>query len=550
MVLSIQEIVYAFLQVYYQRMKSNPGKLANLYSSTAELAHINYTQIANKLEDIDEIPTVKLTGRDNISKFFSRHEKKVSDLKVKIDSCDFQTTGINHKNILISVTGELFWPGSQVYQFCQTFILNPVAKSNDIYDISNDIIRFIPNTFQKIELVVEKQGRAPTVEVGTQELVVTTSEEKKKSQASKTAAQENIHSEDASANSAKGESSVSQVQMSGQENDLTGVVTEQIVHKENSASNSIPQASTTDVLEEKKKISTAPELTPTGDVAVKKDSIPKELSPNPTLPKELPLKETMAKEDPPKESSPKEILSKESSQKETTTVGNLPTDPVEKETALKEDSVGSEESPKTEPTKAVSPTPSKLSWASKLASVGASKESKKIMIPKNVAPTTTAIPESPITKKDINAKKILVEKKSDMGNRKDNNSNRKDRKKPSFSLVNKEGYYPIYVSGTFRLSEEDLKRILTQEFGTVMKINSRENFSVVDFQTQASQIEAIERGRLTINGTEVTLERKTIKKSSSPQAINGGANNNGYVTSSSQKIHRKLNNVKRKEQAN
>ena len=97
---SVQEIVYAFLQTYYQRMKSNPSKLSNLYSSTAELTHINYTQItsstihqctsngndndsndkntSNNTNNIDMIPTIKLTGRDNISKFFTRHENKVN----------------------------------------------------------------------------------------------------------------------------------------------------------------------------------------------------------------------------------------------------------------------------------------------------------------------------------------------------------------------------------------------------------------------------------------------------------------------------------------
>ena len=153
---TIQEISYAFVRTYYERMNNNPSKMSNLYSNTAELTHIGYQQKVD--ENSDVLATVKLTGKENISKFFVRNEAKVNDLKVKLDSCDFQTTGVNHKSIFIVVTGELFWTGTPTYRFCQSFILTPTSPSSDSYDITNDIIRFLGDNFQSIKAARQNSG--------------------------------------------------------------------------------------------------------------------------------------------------------------------------------------------------------------------------------------------------------------------------------------------------------------------------------------------------------------------------------------------------------
>ena len=88
MAVAVQDIVHAFLQAYYQRMRKDPSKVSCLYSPTAELTHINYQVDFDCTAD--SLSTIKLTGKENISRFFTRNNKKVSDLKAKVDTCDFQ----------------------------------------------------------------------------------------------------------------------------------------------------------------------------------------------------------------------------------------------------------------------------------------------------------------------------------------------------------------------------------------------------------------------------------------------------------------------------
>ncbi|EDO18737.1 hypothetical protein Kpol_1028p9 [Vanderwaltozyma polyspora DSM 70294] len=142
MTATVVEIGHLFLKTYYERMSKDPSKVSALYSNTAELTHINY-QLDFK-EDLITVPTVKITGKENISKFFTRNNKKVCDLKVKIDSCDIQSTGVSRSGVIILTTGELFWTGTPTYRFCQTFVLERIENNANALDIVNDIIRFIP----------------------------------------------------------------------------------------------------------------------------------------------------------------------------------------------------------------------------------------------------------------------------------------------------------------------------------------------------------------------------------------------------------------------
>ncbi|CAI4738131.1 CNT_collapsed_G0048020.mRNA.1.CDS.1 [Saccharomyces cerevisiae] len=48
-----------------------------------------------------------------------------------------------------------------------------------------------------------------------------------------------------------------------------------------------------------------------------------------------------------------------------------------------------------------------------------------------------------------------------------------------------------------------------------MRITAADNFAVVDFETQKSQIDALEKKKKSIDGIEVCLERKTVKKPTS-----------------------------------
>lgn len=155
MTVSVAEIVFQFIKTYYERMKNDPSKLSNLYSTTAEVTHINY-QHEFKAE-VSVLPTVKLTGTTNIEKFFKRHRDKVNNIKVILESCDFQTIDSSHSNILIVVTGELFWSNTPTYTFAQNFILSAVDHSQSIYEITNDIIKFIPDNGRKVNVSVREK---------------------------------------------------------------------------------------------------------------------------------------------------------------------------------------------------------------------------------------------------------------------------------------------------------------------------------------------------------------------------------------------------------
>lgn len=143
---NVHDIGYAFLKTYYQRMHSDPTKLHHLYSTTAELTHINYQLDVDTKSDI--LPTIKLIGKENINKFYTRNNKRVKDIRVKIDACDFQSTGPSNSSILIMALGEMCWFNTPSYRFCQTFILSPVTNNPKMYDVTNDIIRFIPDVFK------------------------------------------------------------------------------------------------------------------------------------------------------------------------------------------------------------------------------------------------------------------------------------------------------------------------------------------------------------------------------------------------------------------
>ncbi|SCU77297.1 LAMI_0A00584g1_1 [Lachancea mirantina] len=143
MTTNAREITYAFLNTYYQRMNADPLKIHHLYSATAELTHINYQCEFD--DNLEVMPTIKITGKENISKFYARYAKKVKTLRVKIDSCDFQFTGANNTSILILTLGEMFWLGTPSYKFCQTFVLVPTATNPKIFDVCNDMIYFPPD---------------------------------------------------------------------------------------------------------------------------------------------------------------------------------------------------------------------------------------------------------------------------------------------------------------------------------------------------------------------------------------------------------------------
>ncbi|CAI4050543.1 hypothetical protein SKDZ_14G3720 [Saccharomyces kudriavzevii ZP591] len=487
---TVQDICFAFLQNYYERMRTDPSKLAYFYANTAELTHTNYQSKSTNEKD-DVLPTVKVTGRENINKFFSRNENKVQGLKLKLDTIDFQYTGHLHKSILIIATGEMFWTGTPVYKFCQTFILLP-SSNGSTFDITNDIVRFIPSPFKPYVPTEdslsqpEEEKSASPVESGKirQDSRVEKEKEKEKTpEITKPKAKRETVKE-----------AIEQSEPSTQEG---------TTNTDRSQSLTIPAA---------KESKTRTEIVPSDTKANHKQAEPLIQEPeNVAKLNEKPLKTekktapTKAKEDSVETISvvgKPPLLNGKSVSEETTTPESVKEAGTECKT-IEPNVSESEESNGGAPT--VSPSlepvanPPRMTWASKLMNENSDRISKSSTTVEYVRPET-------LTKKP-------TERKFEMGNRKDNVSgNSKNKKKPVFSTVNKDGFYPIYIRGTNGLREEKLRSALEKDFGKVMRITAADNFAVADFETQKSQIDALEKKKKLIDGIEVCLERKTVKK--------------------------------------
>ncbi|KAG0671787.1 hypothetical protein C6P45_005052 [Maudiozyma exigua] len=557
---SIQDIAYTFLQTYYERMKNDPNKLSSLYSHTAELTHINYQQLdSNKSKD-DILSTIKLAGKDNIHRFFVRNAKKVSDLKLKLDSCDFQTTGIAHKGIIIMVTGELFWSNSPVFRFCQTFTLVPIGKNSDVYDITNDIIRFIPNETSNVEIPSEsviEEVKEPVKEEPIKEEQSIEKEHKEKVEAKKEDTP--VVTED------KIEVVPTPVEEAPKETKKSSKhKKESSINKESKKTIEVVKSDTPTI---KETHTSSTKKTEVSDVpAVEKTTTKREESDDKKKKKSEEKKEAETKPKDKKETKieTSEKLKNKHSEKHTKTSTHEPTIVTEnavetvkkvevvpevkkesQEQSTPEEVKDTEVRVKIETTTTVAVTtaqkpdtlsepvftpapvpaaPKKMSWASKVSQhEGVPKESRKIIVHREEPSTSHNESNSKSKKNNNNNNNNRNNRDSD---RRDHNNNNKqnNNKRRVNNNVNRDGYYPVYINGIQNVKPESVKNKVIQEFGPVMKMSTRDNFIVVDFQLESSQKEAIDAKKLIVDGVEVSLERKTYKKGQQSNNNNGSSN--------------------------
>lgn len=69
-------------------------------------------------------------------------------------------------------------------------------------------------------------------------------------------------------------------------------------------------------------------------------------------------------------------------------------------------------------------------------------------------------------------------------------------------------YYSVHVNNMENIPEDVIKETLEKEFGTIMKITTGENYLVVDFEKAIDQTACLGKGKLTINGVDITFEKK------------------------------------------
>ncbi|SCU92246.1 LADA_0F15368g1_1 [Lachancea dasiensis] len=459
-VVNVPEIGYAFLKTYYQRMHQDPSKVHHLYSTTAELTHVNYKDEWDL--NGDELPTVKLIGKENISKFYTRHSKKVRSLQVKIDTCDFQSAGGNNTSILILAMGEMCWADTPSFRFCQIFQLVPVPSNPKIYDLTNDILRFVPQPMLQANGLVA--SNEPVQSMG----------------ADQSAAQEPPAvntSEDVSAGTTT----------------TPGPAKEEL----NSSIGDVHPAAT---------VHPSPMPASDQESRGKDTQTPKDTSLI-QKPDEAVAQPERASEVNGTLDRPVEDLVDEKTEE---TAQGTTSPPVKINETTNDQSI--------EPEKNItSPEPTKkMNWALKLAA----SESKDV--PNVTTKYIRAEPSAPSP-----AKKVPEQKSVSPNALSRESRDVKNPKKKQFNLVNRDGFYPIYVKGTGGVTDDQLVRALEIEFGVVKRISSQETFAVIDFEDQRCQTEAIERGTLKVNNVEVHMEPKTVRKVGTPSSSPSSTSSSG-----------------------
>lgn len=128
----IDSIAYAFMSHYYTVLNEDPAKVGKMYELNAVL---NHSDPQNPFS-----PTESLTGNQAISKHFENSQLK--GCKVVCFTIDVQP--VKDEGILICCMGELtLAEEKQCKSFTQTFLL--VKAGEKIYDIGNDVLKFIPD---------------------------------------------------------------------------------------------------------------------------------------------------------------------------------------------------------------------------------------------------------------------------------------------------------------------------------------------------------------------------------------------------------------------
>ncbi|CDO93387.1 unnamed protein product [Kluyveromyces dobzhanskii CBS 2104] len=476
----VKEIGYAFLKTYYERMHNDPSKLSYLYSSTAELTHVNYNEPIK--HDKDQLNTVRLIGKDNINNFFTRNSKRVQDLKVKIDSCDFQSTGYERSAILILTLGELYWTDSPSYRFCQCFILEPVEYNGKVYDLKNDIIRFIPD-LGVLENVAAPVA-APVAAASEQKPVTVKKEVKPEVKAE-----------------AKTEAKVEP---------KIEVKTEAKIEPKADAKVdlAVPAAAPVVVKAESKPVefvkptpapsSSAPTSTPAS--APTTASVPVEKKADTEVP---PVATNKAK------SKPEEPAVEEVAQPVATPSSAVSVEPRSNSVPVQE-TAEKEATPKAEPVK--------MTWAGKL----------------NKTPKLT----TNYIKVDIPQKKSKSPPPNGFTK---TNKKTKQQTKPIGDVIiqNSSGFFPVYVGNTNGLTASELETALIKEYGDVVKTSFQDSFAVVDFREKSARDAAIDAQHLKVGERFINLNPKGDKTSkyktknhNNPGSSSGSNNSNTNSNSS------------------
>lgn len=160
---SLKTIGLGFIFMYYEALSKDLEKVSNFYSEKSDMIFVDMEKLhkLHKLEN-ETYPVVKLNGRDSIQDFLTKFCLELSSIKLKIKTFDFQKITKNPLIILLSLTGEVFWKDTMVYNFTQTFVLSSIDKDEQVFEITNSIFRITTEISSNLNNKNDKNLIKPT----------------------------------------------------------------------------------------------------------------------------------------------------------------------------------------------------------------------------------------------------------------------------------------------------------------------------------------------------------------------------------------------------
>lgn len=192
--LTIESVGWLFIQKYYKTYTSDLGKLFGFYDKEASVFHEQFPEEAP--ESFEPAEKVALVARssEGIRVLFEGQANQGKN-KIVVESAAFQA--LVDGAIVIVVSGSWKRGLSPLWPFVQTFVLK--AKSKAVYDLANDILKFVD--VGRVSRTVEKvvTAKADTTEKETEETEAA-QEEKKEEEKTEEAASTEQPASDAASN--------------------------------------------------------------------------------------------------------------------------------------------------------------------------------------------------------------------------------------------------------------------------------------------------------------------------------------------------------------
>ena len=90
--------------------------------------------------------------------------------------------------------------------------------------------------------------------------------------------------------------------------------------------------------------------------------------------------------------------------------------------------------------------------------------------------------------------------------------------------------YSVFVKNTRDLTEEQIRNSLENEFGTIVKITTGENYTVIDFDNENSQSNCLSKAKMNIDEEEVVFEKRQNQRRQSSNNAQDYQRNENFLS--------------------